>query len=871
MDSDCVDFHFPFEPYPVQSAFMKALYAALNESKVGIFESPTGTGKSLSLLCGALTWLSEYKKSRKATLEAELADLQEKIASPVEIGDDWILNSAEKILLRHRLREVQCQYDALISKEKKYEQLKEDVKKRRTRIQDSKARSGPVANDGIVEETESIARLLAEINENEEDVVEDYNSDEDTRRDDKDLCDTALGPKIIYCSRTHSQLTQFVRELKKTVFSGRVRTVALASRGNLCINDVVTKLSSLSLINDRCLDMQKAPSKASASPERKRAKAKSVGKCPFYRHPAMEALATDILTEVRDIEQVVHNARKEKACPYYASRYATLDAELVLIPYNILLQKTTRDACKLDLRGSVVIIDEAHNLLETITDLHSVHLKMSALKDAQRVLSEYYNRYHARMNTKNVMYIKQVLYMLKRFILHLTGDGKEAIQEDTSTMCSVSAFRINSGTSDINLFKVVRYLEQSQVTLKVTSFAKKSTVVVSEKLENREAAKLSNFIHSMKKGHSKTPLDEEVVPQQPVNSFAASGNPLITVHEFFRELAYSHFDGKVLVHKAKEPANSFLKYLLLSPANHFTEIASQVRSLILAGGTMQPTSEFVDQLLMPAGVTPDRVMYFSCGHVIAKENLSVIALSQGPMGKVFEFTYRSKMDPEIIDELGRVLLNVTRVVPGGIVCFFPSYEYEHTVSERWKVTGVLEKLAMKKHIFHEPLKSSELESTLAHYSQCAKALSCVGPVTGAILFSVVGGKMSEGINFSDDMGRCVVMVGLPFPNAKAPEIMSKVEYLNTTYPKTDDGRTAGQAYYESVCMKAVNQSIGRAIRHKDDYAIILLLDQRYQRQSIMKALPAWIQGSLTTPAKFGAAFATIQHFFQGRKSIQHSA
>jgi chromosome transmission fidelity protein 1 len=47
-------------------------------------------------------------------------------------------------------------------------------------------------------------------------------------------------------------------------------------------------------------------------------------------------------------------------------------------------------------------------------------------------------------------------------------------------------------------------------------------------------------------------------------------------------------------------------------------------------------------------------------------------------------------------------------------------------------------------------------------------------------------------------------------------------------------------------MKAVNQSIGRAVRHKNDYATILLLDERYNRTLTKNALPDWIKRSLKT-------------------------
>ena len=37
------DFPFPFKPYSIQTDFMRSLYSTLEEGKVGLFESPTGT------------------------------------------------------------------------------------------------------------------------------------------------------------------------------------------------------------------------------------------------------------------------------------------------------------------------------------------------------------------------------------------------------------------------------------------------------------------------------------------------------------------------------------------------------------------------------------------------------------------------------------------------------------------------------------------------------------------------------------------------------------------------------------------------------------------------------------------------------------
>jgi chromosome transmission fidelity protein 1 len=132
------------------------------------------------------------------------------------------------------------------------------------------------------------------------------------------------------------------------------------------------------------------------------------------------------------------------------------------------------------------------------------------------------------------------------------------------------------------------------------------------------------------------------------------------------------------------------------------------------------------------------------------------------------------------------------------------------------------------------------EETFKAYAEAVRSKS-----QGAILLSVIGGKLSEGINFSDDLGRCVVVVGLPFPNLHTPEWKAKMEYIDAKAVERGESKgNASRAYAENVCMRSVNQAIGRVIRHKDDWASIILMDERYEQSRIKDKLPGWIEDSL---------------------------
>ncbi|XP_012634894.2 ATP-dependent DNA helicase DDX11 [Microcebus murinus] len=890
-----VQFPFPFTPYSIQKDFMAELYQVLEAGKIGIFESPTGTGKSLSLICGALSWLRDFEQKKRQE-EARLLETgpsrDEKDPSPLlsascpetaaaqgPAGEpDWVTQFVQK-------KEERDLVDRL-----KEEQIRR--RKREERLQrihhNSQLKSAAKRLRQEEEETENLLRLSREMlaagtgaeqpeqleSGEEELVLAEYESDEERKTargvdEDEDDLEEEHVTKIYYCSRTHSQLSQFVHEVQKSPFGKDIRLVSLGSRQNLCINEDVKSLGSAQLINDRCMDMQRSKHEKRNEAEEEKPKRRRQEKrasCPFYNHEQMHLLRDEILAEVKDIEQLVAVGKEARACPYYGSRFAIPAAQLVVLPYQMLLHAATRQAAGIRLQGQVVIIDEAHNLIDTITAIHSAEVSGSQLCQAHSQLLQYMERYGKRLKAKNLMYIKQILYVLEKFVAVLGGNIKEnpstqSLPQTGTELKTINDFLFQSQIDNINLFKVQRYCEKSMISRKLFGFTERYGSVLSSR-ERPRLAGFQQFLQSLQPGVTEAPA-------APVDEGQARAptSPLMHIEGFLAALTTANQDGRVILSRQDNLSQSSLKFLLLNPAVHFAQVVKECRAVVIAGGTLQPVSDFREQLLACAGVEAERVVEFSCGHVIPPDNILPIVLCNSISGQPLEFTFQRRELPQMMDEAGHILCNLCKVVPGGMVCFFPSYEYQRRVHAHWEKSGLLGRLATRKKIFQEPKSANQVEQVLTEYSKCIERCDqAKGRVTGALLFSVVGGKMSEGINFSDNLGRCVVMVGMPYPNVRSPELQEKMAYLDQTLPRRPGKAPPGRALVENLCMKAVNQSIGRAIRHQRDFASIVLLDQRYAQRPVLAKLPAWIRDRVEVTASFGPAVAMLRKFHREKSA-----
>ena len=242
---------FPYEAYDVQLAYMEKVVLALSRGQNALLESPTGTGKTLSLLCAALGW-------RRALVDSVRSAANRPADSGAPAADD--LGQA----LKASLGQAQG--------------------------------SGQLGGGRL--------------------------------------------PRIIYASRTHSQLQQVVRELRRTVH--RPTVCVLGSREQLCVHPHVKTLTG-SAQGAACQALTAALG-CGFHTKLQLLKRKHGGQ---LEHP--EKQVEESARTLPDIEDFVSLSSQKELCPFYYARELQRTAEMLFVPYNYLIDPNARRALNIEL------------------------------------------------------------------------------------------------------------------------------------------------------------------------------------------------------------------------------------------------------------------------------------------------------------------------------------------------------------------------------------------------------------------------------------------------------------------------------------------------------------------------------------------
>ncbi|KAL8043163.1 hypothetical protein ABFX02_09G100200 [Erythranthe guttata] len=715
-----IDVDFPFEAYDCQLVYMEKVIQSLQNKCNALLESPTGTGKTLCLLCAALAW----RKSLGAFS--------------------------------------------------------------RGRSERSKVRGSQ--GDDEFSQTQS-----------------------------------SEFPRIIYTSRTHSQIRQVIQELKRSNY--RPKTVVLGSREQLCINDQVRSLRGKAQTN-ACHALCRKRSKRYCS--------------HFSRVTEFVKKNPGIGDDPIDIEDLVNIGRSSGPCPYYLSRDLHKDVDILFAPYNYLIDRGNRKSLKIDWQNSILIFDEAHNLESLCADAASFDLPASLLtaciSEAQKCIDLSITRRDESSdkscNPDNFAILRALLLKLEKRIAEVPIDSKELgfTKPGPYIYQLLSELNITQETADM-----------------LTDIIEKACVLLEEDANGSDSGGTNKSNGTYFRLESMGDILNMIFRD---NSNAHAQYYRVHVHEVE---ATDSFRGKT---------SRTLSWWCFNPGVALEEFSRLgVGSIILTSGTLSPMDSFAEELKLEFPILLENP------HVISGNQIWAGVAPAGPSGYSFNSSYRNRGSIEYKSELGNAIVNFARIVPDGVLVFFPSYYLLEQCINCWKTTGqqnltnsttIWERICKHKLPVVEPRQSSLFPTAIEDYMTKLNETSS----SGAIFFAVCRGKVSEGLDFADRAGRAVVITGLPFSTMTDPKVRLKREYLDLQSQKFGNKGLTGEEWYTQQASRAVNQAVGRVIRHKHDYGAIIFCDERFTNLNRQAQISLWIRPHVKCYSKFGDIVYTLTRFFR---------
>ncbi|XP_055452055.1 regulator of telomere elongation helicase 1 isoform X3 [Psammomys obesus] len=738
---------FPFQPYQCQQEYMTKVLECLQKKVNGILESPTGTGKTLCLLCTTLAWREHLRDAVSSQKIAERVQGELFASRPLSSWRDAAATSGHPI---------DCYTDI---------------------------------------------------------------------------------PKIIYASRTHSQLTQVISELRNTSY--RPRVCVLGSREQLCIHPEVKKQESNHMQIHLC---------------RKKVASRS---CHFYNNVEEKGLEQELAIPILDIEDLVKNGSKHKVCPYYLSRNMKQQADIIFMPYNYLLDAKSRKAHNIDLKGTVVIFDEAHNVEKICEESASFDLTphdvASGLEAINQVLEE-----QARVAQQGELQLE--------FSADTSSSGLKIELEDIAKLKMI-LLRLEEAIDAVQLpgddrgvtkpgSYIFELFAEAQITFQTKGCILESLDQIIQHLAGRTGV-FTNTAGLQKLMDIIQIVFNVDAPEGSPGSLAGLGishSYKVHIHlETSHRRAAQRSDAWNTMTSRKQ--GKVLSYWCFSPSHSMRELVCQgVRTLILTSGTLAPLSSFALEMQIPFPVCLENP------HIIDRNQLWVGVIPRGPDGVQLSSAYEKRFSQECLSSLGKALSNIARVVPHGLLVFFPSYPVMEKSLEFWQAQGLAKKVEALKPLFVEPRNKGSFSEVIdAYYQQVASPGS-----SGATFLAVCRGKASEGLDFSDMNGRGVIVTGLPYPPRMDPRVVLKMQFLDEMRGRNGAGGQclSGHEWYQQQASRAVNQAIGRVIRHRHDYGAIFLCDHRFAYADARAQLPSWVRPYLQVYDNFGRVIRDVAQFFR---------
>lgn len=329
---------------------------------------------------------------------------------------------------------------------------------------------------------------------------------------------------------------------------------------------------------------------------------------------------------------------------------------------------------------------------------------------------------------------------------------------------------------------------------------------------------------------------EDYQPLQEVATFAT----LVATYDKGFLLILEPFESE-----AATVPNPILHFTCLDAAIAIKPVFDRFSSVIITSGTLSPLEMYPKMLGFTA------VMQESYSMTLARRSFLPMIVTRGSDQAQISSGFQIRNDPGVVRNYGNILLEFSRITPDGIVVFFPSYLYMESIISMWQGMGILDSIWNYKLILVETPDAQESSLALETY----RTACCNG--RGAILLCVARGKVSEGIDFDHHYGRAVLCIGVPFQYTESRILKARLEFLRENY------RIRENDFLSFDAMRHAAQCLGRVLRGKDDYGVMVLADRRYQKKR--NQLPKWISQAMLeseTNLSTDMSVATAKNFLR---------